>query len=498
MYHRSCEVLAYIIDGVFLLSLITGIVLCNLLIGMNYTYENIESIQRNFALTPIFDLSIEEQCAGTKKAAELDIWPGTVQGCQSIKNHLFTATEINIKRGTCSHPGRLDILVKPQKPSAITFWRGKQFCAKSMNENYSYYNLLLDSVKEGEKCPTGKKQCGILDTLKNKLCLDESEDCPVNYIEITATNTPPKDCVNCKTAQLGTNSYIHYGNENIDNEVITNFKISDDNQNVCLDSSEYNSDAEPYTLDYYSYYGCKNSFASYLYDDRYSKVDREQKYTLYDENGILLKVSQLPEYPLGDLKTTQVTLFKRTYPGYDLECIAKSKFNPEKLDNYRHNTKVSKRLNIAVLVFVCINFFVSCFIFSNKLCCQNFYDEEDPLCWIIVILNFITFILAVASYGQISSIKQVGSVCGDLLNQALTKEIQEDLDLSEKFLIVLFSLPLIFIFIYFIDDFVYFFGKRCAKKQSYIAREIQVNNNTNNNSNDLVEEEKTTLNKKDN
>ena len=77
-------------------------------------------------------------------------------------------------------------------------------------------------------------------------------------------------------------------------EVITNFKISDDNQNVCLDSSEYNSDAEPYTLDYYSYYGCKNSFASYLYDDRYSKVDREQKYTLYDENGILLKVSQLP------------------------------------------------------------------------------------------------------------------------------------------------------------------------------------------------------------
>ena len=102
--------------------------------------------------------------------------------------------------------------------------------------------------------------------------------------------------------------------------------------------------------------------------------------------------------------------------------------------------------------------------------------------------------MAVASYGQISSIKQVGSVCGDLLNQALTKEIQEDLDLSEKFLIVLFSLPLIFIFIYFIDDFVYFFGKRCAKKQSYIAREIQVNNN----SNDLVEEEKTSLNKKDN
>ena len=94
MYHRSCEVLAYIIDGVFLLSLITGIVVCNLLIGMNYTYENIESIQRNFALTPIFELSIEEQCAGTKKAAELDIWPGTVQGCQSIKNHLFTKDKL--------------------------------------------------------------------------------------------------------------------------------------------------------------------------------------------------------------------------------------------------------------------------------------------------------------------------------------------------------------------------------------------------------------------
>ena len=48
--------------------------------------------------------------------------------------------------------------------------------------NYSYYELLENATK-GD-CKEGLKQCGILDTIGNKLCLPEQYDCPINDILI--------------------------------------------------------------------------------------------------------------------------------------------------------------------------------------------------------------------------------------------------------------------------------------------------------------------------
>ena len=49
-----------------------------------------------------------------------------------------------------------------------------------MSLNYSYYDLLENATK-GD-CKEGLKQCGILDTIGNKLCLPEEFDCPINDI----------------------------------------------------------------------------------------------------------------------------------------------------------------------------------------------------------------------------------------------------------------------------------------------------------------------------
>ena len=47
---------------------------------------------------------------------------------------------------------------------------------------YGLHTYLNSAVQANENCPTGKKMCGILDDLGNKLCYNIGEDCPINVI----------------------------------------------------------------------------------------------------------------------------------------------------------------------------------------------------------------------------------------------------------------------------------------------------------------------------
>lgn len=87
--------------------------------------------------------------------------------------------------------------------------------------NETYQSLLEKAVSKGEKCPEGYKQCGILDSLNNIMCIEEDKQCPVNLIVVnTEKNAPSR--YTFKTEQLNT-SYIHYTNEAIDNYIVSKF-----------------------------------------------------------------------------------------------------------------------------------------------------------------------------------------------------------------------------------------------------------------------------------
>ena len=45
------------------------------------------------------------------------------------------------------------------------------------------YQRLLELI-EDNKCKKGYKQCGILDTIGNILCIDEIFDCPINQLNV--------------------------------------------------------------------------------------------------------------------------------------------------------------------------------------------------------------------------------------------------------------------------------------------------------------------------
>ena len=91
--------------------------------------------------------------------------------------------------------------------------------------NETYQSLLEKSVQKGEKCPEEYKQCGLLDSLDNIMCIEEDKECPVNLIIVNEAKNDPieyKDKYNFTTVKLNT-FYIHYTNEAIDNYIVTKF-----------------------------------------------------------------------------------------------------------------------------------------------------------------------------------------------------------------------------------------------------------------------------------
>ena len=90
-------------------------------------------------------------------------------------------------------------------PQNIDIFNGLSLCGKTLylktfyNNDYDdkvyfqYYDLLFSDsvVGENEKCPEGTKNCGYIDTVKNKLCLKNTSTCPISFIEIRDINSPP-------------------------------------------------------------------------------------------------------------------------------------------------------------------------------------------------------------------------------------------------------------------------------------------------------------------
>ena len=87
----------------------------------------------------------------------------------------------------------------------------------------TYESLLTSSVKKGEPCPDNTKQCGILDTLGNIMCIDVNTDCPINLILMTEDNNIPSEYKYTFTTVKLNNTYLHYTNEAINNPILVKF-----------------------------------------------------------------------------------------------------------------------------------------------------------------------------------------------------------------------------------------------------------------------------------
>ena len=142
------------------------------------------------------------------------------------------------------------------------------------------------SVPRDGKCPINTKQCGLLDTMSNKMCVGKDKECPINMMVHSAK--APEYNYTFSNISLDDGSFIFFTKDAVDSPIVFEFKISDNDP--CISPHEYSSNYTPYPLDYYEYYGCRTELNGTKFNRNYKYVDTMNKYKLYDKNGIIDKI----------------------------------------------------------------------------------------------------------------------------------------------------------------------------------------------------------------
>jgi len=175
---QKCLLITDILTVIFAIILILISFFVRLKIS-NLDYSDIESLGINWnhgTIESFVEPTKTNICPDSSELLINDFWPGIVEGC-------YCKSKNETKKGKCTSYMLLDgcIAIEPIKPIRYKGWRSKAICVKRGNTNY----LDLNVFGSKEKCPKKTKNCGFIDSLGNKLCL---EKCPINDIEIADKN----------------------------------------------------------------------------------------------------------------------------------------------------------------------------------------------------------------------------------------------------------------------------------------------------------------------
>ena len=269
-------------------------------------------------------------------------WQDTNKGCGKIKEDNTVEVKVLEESKKCAEDEQfLDEI----EGLLIRNYSGIMLNKKTLRKNY--YQLLEDDsiVSKNEKCPLNKKNCGFIDTLNNKLCIYETEECPINYIEV-GTEKPEDINITNTINGIGKNMYIStnpYPNKENDNYLIASFKIA--GTTICSLPNLYWTDGKIYLLDkiikiYSNNYFLKDYSVTYKDDNkRYQFLDEMEIYDLYEGNNIIndITMSNLVKYGY-DVETyfkkgKHLSLYYRPFFGFNKTCLDErtEKFNIDQL-----------------------------------------------------------------------------------------------------------------------------------------------------------------------
>ena len=334
-------------------------------------------------------------------------WEGMKKGCGKNDSDDYEV-KVYKEKDKCKKD---ETILQPISERKIFVYKGISICADTID---NYYDLLFNGsiIKEDEECPEDKKLCGYIDTIKNKLCLDNDTECPINYVSFS--EAPPNNISNLKTIN-GSGINLYYSNDpypDFDSipYIINSFKISDDN--ICSISNLYHSNDESFILD-----GAKKDYAKGCVIDnyhqkytqdfnvRYHKLHQTNAYDLYKENKIIedLEKSDLVNYGLDTniYKNNILNLYVRTHYGFDKECLEKrkTKFNIEQLAKIYSTADKMKTFskymlfNILSMIPSIYNIIESCFsnCCSEKCSCCSI--NPDVKLGAFLFVEFVRFII---------------------------------------------------------------------------------------------------------
>ena len=286
----------------------------------------------------------------------------------------------------------------------ITKINGKVYCYKKI----SYKDLLSNGqiIKKEEICPLNyTKDCGTIDTLEQKLCIEDNEECPLYDINFELNI---------------------FDNINNDKKIIGKLILNEGQPcyriNEVLWRKFYKEEV------YDTHLKCDLEVFGKFNDDRYIKKENIYYQKLYEDN----LPSKIKDKIINEIKNNEtVSLYKREFLGIDKKCHEKSNISREKIKGIKDN----KDNEIVVLFLEGIFMFIvnlAFIIYDAIMRAMRGVDEEEYIKSVLKhsitngIIFFIFIIIQSVFIGRIIANLFDGYNCSDsttneLINQEYKK-----------------------------------------------------------------------------
>ena len=384
------------IIGLILISqfIVLGVVIKVNLLNIDYTYS--DNFGNNWDKAPVDSFTIRPEnelnsnCpTGSSYLLSNVKFPGFNSGCFCPPNKLYDSecTQDQLQKKDCK-------FFPESAPQQIYSWGGT-FCGfrntgkrfnsdivldqskeenskinpQSINFNYFYFNR-TDATKN-EECKEGFKECGILDTLGNKLCVQEYQYCPVNYIEIRDNkedNKEPDVDFPLKKVSFNNNKKtLYYSNDNVKGNIVNEFIVLD--HIPCADAAENKIKLNTTT------YTCQNTVGNTTVDENWKHLDDSTIKEFIHDNGLDVKMTKYPFY--NNFKDRKVSLYYRSYIGLNQTCtnmsntlynkseIPKLFLNFEDSVNHSHGYDFLSPASIVLFIIIFLSLVIKIYLTCN-------------------------------------------------------------------------------------------------------------------------------------
>ena len=385
--------------------------------------------------------------------------------------------------------------------------------------NYSYYDLLKNSTKD--KCAENLKQCGILDTYGNKLCLNKDIPCPINDLVLDKKSKSLEykekgyEEINYKILRKYDGYSFYYKNTSINNRIISSLLYLDFEPRL-IDIHNFIFDTEAYEMKY-------NYKASIFFNQSNEKnKDKEENffnltknfesaeeeieiwYEVPEYRATILETPNLKEYIISKLNDNNNNydknytkifdkMYSKNYVGFE---------SAEEMDKFKNiNFSVYKKLfpdNCKIILMIIIE--ASLFIFTIIYLRKLYEDKEEGdnndckinenyivICGIsIYFLPFIYFFIEFCrsanelfkndDFYKLKNIK-----CDQIIKDFIEEFIQKYDHKRLWVLVIIFSLSISLPFYFF--SIFYYLKKNAFQDERVTSEDVEIFNNRVNNGN---------------
>lgn len=273
--------------------------------GVNWGNGPISTIELQSSSCPV----------GSSYALSDVVFPGFSAGCSCTTTNSDGTQSTTVTQQVCSSDQTsAGCISYNSSPSKIIYnWDGSMMCTQRSQSNYFQLKL----ATKGALCDVGYKSCGIADSIGSSLCIADTDNCPINYIQVTSqdddVSTDPTDerPFSVNVENFSNNKKLVYSTQNVNGNVVNQFLVLDHEPCASEAENKLQLSSTPYT--------CQTSIDGQTTDSSWSLLDTSTLADLVNNNNLSQEMAQYPFYQ--SIQNENVSLYYRSYVGLSSDCI---------------------------------------------------------------------------------------------------------------------------------------------------------------------------------